>query len=81
MTEPGRKRMPSRTPEQSESTLPKGIGKPATRALATVGVTSLDQVTRFTQSQLLALHGMGPKAIGIIKDALRAQSKSLAKEK
>ncbi len=73
--------MPSRPPEQPESALPKGIGKPATRALAAVGVTSLDQVTRFTESQLLALHGVGPKAVGILKDALRAQSKSLAKEK
>lgn len=73
--------MPSRTPEQSESAFPKGIAKPALRALASVGVSSLDEVTRFTESQLLALHGMGPKAIGIIKDALRAQSKSLAKEK
>jgi hypothetical protein len=26
----------------------------------------------------LALHGMGPKAIDAIKDALRAQGKSLA---
>ncbi len=73
--------MPSKEKEQSESALPKGIGKPATRALASVGVISLDQVTRFTEGQLLALHGVGPKAVGILKDALRAQSKSLAKEK
>jgi hypothetical protein len=38
----------------------------------------LDQVTRFTESQLLALHGMGPKAINAIKAALREQGKSLA---
>jgi hypothetical protein len=44
-------------------------------------MTRLDQVARFTESQLLALHGMGPKALRIIKAALRAQGKSLAEEK
>jgi predicted flap endonuclease-1-like 5' DNA nuclease len=73
--------MSSRTKEQTEPAFPKGIAKPALRALAAVGVSRLDQVTRFTESQLLALHGMGPKAIGIIKDALSTQGKSLAKEK
>lgn len=73
--------MPSRTKEQTESAFPKGIAKPALRALASVGISRLDQVTRLTESQLLALHGMGPKAIGIIKVALSTQGKSLAKEK
>ncbi len=73
--------MPNKTKDQGESAFPKGIAKPALRALASVGVSNLDEVTRFTESQLLALHGMGPKAMGIINEALRAQSKSLAKEK
>jgi predicted flap endonuclease-1-like 5' DNA nuclease len=65
----------------SEPAFPKGIAKPALRALASAGMTRLDQVARFTESQLLALHGMGPKALRIIKAALRAQGKSLAEEK
>jgi len=73
--------MPSRTHKQPESLLPKGIPQPAIRALASVGVSRLNLITRFTESELLALHGMGPKAIGIIKAALRARGKSLAKEK
>jgi predicted flap endonuclease-1-like 5' DNA nuclease len=72
--------MPNRTEKQSEGAFPKGVSKPALRALASVGVTRLDQVTRFTEAELLALHGMGPKAIGIIKTALLAQGKSLAKD-
>lgn len=71
--------MPSKPMEQPESALPKGIGKPATRALAAAGVSRLGQVTRFSEAQLLALHGVGPKAVGIIKAALEAQGKSLAK--
>ncbi|XXT14832.1 helix-hairpin-helix domain-containing protein [Sorangium sp. So ce429] len=73
--------MPSKTKEQPESALPKGIGKPATRALASVGISRLDQVARLTEAQLLALHGVGPKAVGVIKAALEAQGKSLARDR
>ncbi|MGK4008919.1 DNA-binding protein [Sorangium sp. So ce1036] len=72
--------MPDRVKEQPESALPKGIGKPATRALATIGISRLEQVTRFSEAQLLALHGVGPKAIRILKAALDAQGKSLASD-
>jgi predicted flap endonuclease-1-like 5' DNA nuclease len=73
--------MPGRKEEQPEGAFPKGVAKPALRALASIGVTRLDQITRFTESELLALHGMGPKAIRIIKAALLAKGKSLAKDK
>ncbi|WP_437751681.1 helix-hairpin-helix domain-containing protein [Sorangium sp. So ce1389] len=73
--------MPSKTKEQPESALPKGIGKPATRALASVGISRLDEVARLTEAQLLALHGVGPKAVGVIKAALEAQGKALAKDR
>ena len=58
--------------------LPKGVGQPAMRALASVGVTELDQLTQFTEPELKALHGMGPKALGILKAALAARGKALA---
>ncbi|WP_437314827.1 DNA-binding protein [Sorangium sp. So ce385] len=70
---------PRKPKEQPESSLPKGIGKPATRALALMGVSRLDQVARFSEAQLLSLHGVGPKAIGVLKAALEAQGKSFAK--
>lgn len=65
--------------EQPEAEFPKGVSKPAQRALASVGVTRVDQLTRFTEAELMELHGMGPKALGILKDTLRAKGKSLAK--
>jgi hypothetical protein len=71
--------MPKKTDVNLVSAFPKGLGKPALRALASAGLDRLDQMTRVTESELLALHGMGPKAIGIIKTALRAQGKALAK--
>jgi hypothetical protein len=65
-------------PTSKETPFPKGVAKPAVRALASVGVTRLDQLTRFTERELEALHGMGPKALAAIKTALREQGKSLA---
>lgn len=60
--------------------LPGGIGKPATRALVLAGVTSLAQLTRFTEAEVSGLHGVGPKAIRILRDALMKQGKSFAKK-
>ncbi len=53
--------------------LPKEIGKPATRALSAHGVTSLAQVATHSKGELLALHGVGPKAIRILDEALAAK--------
>ncbi len=50
-------------------TLPK-IGAPATRALNAAGYTSLRQLAGVSRVELAKLHGMGPKALGIIESAL-----------
>lgn len=65
---------------ESEDSLPN-IGSPARRALAAQGITRLSQVTKLSRSELGELHGVGPKAIGIIEKALAAQGKAFAKEK
>lgn len=59
--------------------LPK-ISKPATRALAEMGVTTLEQIARLSEAELLALHGFGPKAITILKPALAAHGLSLRED-
>ena len=46
------------------------IGAPATRALASIGITTLEQVAGRSGAELLALHGFGPRAIGILTEAL-----------
>lgn len=53
--------------------LPKGIGQPATQALANAGITGLDQVAELSDSELKALHGVGPKAVTILREALDAR--------
>ncbi len=53
------------------------IGAPATRALAGIGVTRLSQLTEHRAVDLLKLHGMGPRAIAILRQALADQELSL----
>lgn len=53
--------------------LPNGIGKTAARELSLRGITSLDQVAHHSQNELLAIHGVGPKAIAILGEALAAK--------
>ncbi|MCT7351553.1 hypothetical protein N4P33_05130 [Streptomyces sp. 15-116A] len=57
--------------------LPAGIGRPATQALLGAGLTTLDDVARHTKAELLALHGVGPKAVRILSEALELQGRSL----
>lgn len=46
------------------------IGAPATRALAALGVSCLEQLLEWSAEELLAAHGVGPRAIEIVEDAL-----------
>jgi hypothetical protein len=52
------------------------IGAPATRRLASVGITRLSQLTDHRAGELLKLHGMGPRAIKILRQALADQGPS-----
>ncbi|WJK32190.1 DNA-binding protein [Solwaraspora sp. WMMA2065] len=46
------------------------IGRPANSALLAAGVTTLAQVATYRRAGLLAMHGIGPKAVGILATAL-----------
>jgi DNA-directed RNA polymerase alpha subunit len=49
--------------------LPK-VGAPALRALHAAGFTTLGQLADIPRRRLAELHGMGPKALTIIEQAL-----------
>jgi hypothetical protein len=57
---------------------PAGVGKPALRALAAAGYTHLEQLAGVTEASLLELHGIGPKAMGILREALKGIGLSFA---
>lgn len=46
------------------------IGAPATRALNGLAITSLAQLSNYTEKEITDLHGVGPKAIEILRKAL-----------
>jgi hypothetical protein len=50
--------------------LPKGISAPARRALAHEGLETLEQLVEFGEQRVAALHGMGPKAMAQLQDAM-----------
>jgi predicted flap endonuclease-1-like 5' DNA nuclease len=53
--------------------LPDAIGKTAARELSVNGITTLRQVAGHSKKELLAIHGVGPKAIAVLGDALAAK--------
>jgi uncharacterized protein YdhG (YjbR/CyaY superfamily) len=65
---------------RTDNDLPR-IGAPATRALEAAGYTSLKQLTKVSEAELGQLHGMGPKALGILREALKAKGWSFKQGK
>lgn len=61
---------------ETESDFPKGLSKPAQRALTQAGYVRLDQLADVSEAELLKLHGMGPKALELIRNALAEKGKS-----
>lgn len=52
--------------------LPKEIGNPATNALVALNITKLEQVALMSEQELLAIHGVGPKAVRVLKDKINS---------
>lgn len=51
-------------------TFPENLSRPAQRALAEAGYTDLKQLSNVSDSELLQLHGFGPKGLLLVKEAL-----------
>jgi uncharacterized protein YdhG (YjbR/CyaY superfamily) len=70
--------MKSATAETQRTNFPPGISKPALRALEAAGYSSLEHLTKVTEAELSGLHGMGPKALRVLREALEAEGMSFA---
>jgi hypothetical protein len=53
--------------------LPAKLGAPAERALANAGIKNLKQLTKFSEAEIKQLHGVGPNALGKLRQALADQ--------
>ena len=65
------------TTHPNAAAFPSGMSGPALRALAHAGVRSMSDLARWTEKDLLALHGMGPKGVRVLKAALAEQGRRL----
>lgn len=70
--------MDNSTKKNHESELPK-LGAPADRALEDAGYYRIEQFTEVTETDLLKLHGVGPKAIRILNEHLQEMGLSFRK--
>lgn len=51
--------------------MPENIGKPALRALSGAGITTLAQVAKMSDDELFDLHGVGLKAVRILREHIK----------
>jgi hypothetical protein len=58
--------------------LPGNIGAPATRALTGAGYTRISQLANVPAAELEKLHGVGPKALRLLQEALEQHGMSLS---
>ena len=57
--------------------LPGNIGAPATRALTAAGYTRLSQLADVPAAELAKFHGVGPRALRLLQEALQEHGLSL----
>ncbi|HEY2213652.1 MAG TPA: helix-hairpin-helix domain-containing protein [Acidimicrobiales bacterium] len=57
----------------------KGMSAPARRALANAGHETFKDLAKLTEAALAELHGMGPKAITTLRDALKEKGLTFKK--
>ena len=63
-----------------QSDIPQNLGKPANRALEGAGYLRLEQVAKVSEKELMKLHGVGPKAIERLREALFEKGLSFTDE-
>jgi hypothetical protein len=75
------KSMKMKQSDQGESNLPIELSQPARRALVGAGYLRLEQLTEISEDEVKQLHGIGPKAIDLLRHALETLGLSFAAEK
>ena len=67
----------------NEATTPiplERLAAPARRALVGAGYSTLQQLAQVSEVEVKQLHGIGPNALSVLREALAAQGMSFAKE-
>ena len=65
----GTLKLDGKSKNKQEGDLP-GLAAPARRALAGAGIKTLKQLAKYSEADIKQLHGMGPNALGKLRQAL-----------
>lgn len=52
------------------------LSKPARGALEHAGITTLNKLSSYTEREILSLHGVGPRSMPALREALAAEGLS-----
>jgi len=66
----GTLKLDGKSKKKPEGDLPAKLGAPAERALVGAGIKNLKQLTKFSEAEIKQLHGVGPNALGKLRQAL-----------
>ena len=66
---------------QQANDLPGELAAPAQRALAAAGIHQLKQLTKLAESEVKQWHGIGPNALGKLRQAMAEKGLSFASGK
>lgn len=64
--------------DEHRGDFPDTLARPARRALTAIGIQRLEQLTTLREDEVALLHGMGPKAVSQLRDALAARGLGFA---
>ncbi len=67
--------------KEIKRTFPQNLAKPAQRALLSQGISILNDLSRFTKSEIKALHGIGPDAMEKITHEMFEEQISFARDR
>lgn len=65
--------------DKNRGDFPKNIPAPALRALLNAKITKISQLTKYTEKEILALHGMGQKGVKLLVAEMKKKNLSFKK--
>jgi hypothetical protein len=67
-----------KTAKSTSGDLPATLSAPAQRALSGAGIKNLRQLSKFSEPEIKKLHGIGPNALGTLRQALHENGLAFA---
>lgn len=65
--------------DKKTTALPGGLASPARRALDAAGINHLEDLAALTEAELGALHGIGPKALDLLRSEMKQHGLAFAR--